>query len=104
MSGATGLLPALSVLLFVFCFVLGWRQPVLKARIGRWLVGAAGLLLAQIVMGGLTVLIVHKGDGDPTARRLDRLDPSDTGQLAGCAGDPGQPGSAAPDASRDHRV
>jgi cytochrome c oxidase assembly protein subunit 15 len=52
-------------LLFVFCFVLGWRQPVLKARIGRWLVGAAGLLLAQIVMGGLTVLIVHKGDGDP---------------------------------------
>lgn len=52
-------------LLFVACLVEGWRNRALWQRIGRWLMGGAGLLLTQIVMGGLTVLIVHRGDGDP---------------------------------------
>lgn len=55
---------AISVV-FVICLVQGWRNKALWARIGRWLLGGSALLLAQIVMGGLTVLIVHRGDGDP---------------------------------------
>lgn len=50
---------------FVACLIMGWRNKSLWQRIGRWLLGGAGLLLAQIVMGGLTVLIVHHGSGDP---------------------------------------
>ncbi len=52
-------------LLFAAGGWLVWRHADLRARLGRWLLGGAGLLLTQIVFGGLTVLIVHRGDGDP---------------------------------------
>lgn len=40
-----------------------WRHPQLRAKVGRWIIGGAILLVVQIVFGGLTVLIVHSGDG-----------------------------------------
>ncbi len=42
-----------------------WKVPSLRTIAKPWLVGGAVLLLTQIVFGGLTVLIVHKGSGDP---------------------------------------
>lgn len=51
--------------LFAYLLWATWRDSELKARIGKWLVGGVVLLLVQIVFGGLTVLIVHTGDGDP---------------------------------------
>ncbi len=49
--------------LFAWGGVRVWREPALRQKVGRWIVGGAVLLLVQIVFGGLTVLIVHSGDG-----------------------------------------
>ena len=45
---------------------LGLRDGTIKARFRGLLLAGGGILLTQAVFGGLTVLIVHKGDG--TAR------------------------------------
>lgn len=49
--------------LFAWGGWLLWREPLLRKKVGRWVIGGAVLLLVQIVFGGLTVLIVHSGDG-----------------------------------------
>lgn len=49
--------------LFAWGGSLVWREPALRKKVGRWVLGGAALLLVQIVFGGLTVLIVHSGDG-----------------------------------------
>lgn len=51
--------------IFAYAAWQAWRNTALRARIGRWLLGGAGVLLVQIVFGGLTVLIVDKSSGDP---------------------------------------
>lgn len=50
--------------LFVWAAWQVWRHPALRA-IRKWIWALAGVLVVQIVLGGLTVLIVHRGDGDP---------------------------------------
>lgn len=52
-------------LLFVAGAVMLWRQPALWARMRGWIFAGGGLLATQIIFGGLTVLIVHHGDGEP---------------------------------------
>ena len=42
-----------------------WRQPELKSHLGRQVLAGGVLLLTQVVFGGLTVLIVHRGEGAP---------------------------------------
>ncbi|MBM4345776.1 MAG: COX15/CtaA family protein [Deltaproteobacteria bacterium] len=51
--------------LFVWCAMQARRDAAAWARVRSLVWGGAGLLLVQIVFGGLTVLIVHRGDGDP---------------------------------------
>lgn len=58
-------LAGLVALIFAFGALQIWRDPSLKARLGRWAWAGTALLIVQIVFGGLTVLIVHRGDGDP---------------------------------------
>jgi len=51
--------------LFVWAAWLVWRNAVARARAARLTWAGAAILAVQIVFGGLTVLIVHRGDGDP---------------------------------------
>ncbi len=51
--------------LFVACALQARRHAQAWPRVSKLVWSGAGLLLVQIVFGGLTVLIVHRGDGDP---------------------------------------
>ncbi len=53
---------AVSVL-YAACTLWLWRIKSLWALLGRWAAGAGALLMAQIVLGGLTVLIVDHVSG-----------------------------------------
>ncbi|MBI5512715.1 MAG: COX15/CtaA family protein [Deltaproteobacteria bacterium] len=50
---------------YVLGAYLGLREASVRRRFGRALLGLGALLLVQAVMGGLTVLLVHRGDGFP---------------------------------------
>lgn len=51
--------------LFVRAAWGAWQDPQTRGRVGRWIRWATVVLLVQIVFGGLTVLVVHRGDGAP---------------------------------------
>lgn len=50
---------------FAWCAVQTFRHPRAKAVVAPLVKALGAILLVQIVFGGLTVLIVHRGDGDP---------------------------------------
>ncbi len=52
-------------LIFTLGAILIARQPALWPKMKAWVIAGGVLLLVQIVFGGLTVLIVHSGDGTP---------------------------------------
>lgn len=51
--------------LFVVCAIRVYRAQELRQRLRRRVIALGSILSLQIVVGGLTVLIVHRGDGDP---------------------------------------
>lgn len=51
--------------LFVGCAIRVYRDQELRQRLRKRVIALGSLLALQIVVGGLTVLIVHRGDGDP---------------------------------------
>ncbi len=60
--GHRALAGGVSVLYFIgAAFIL--RDATLRPKLRAWVIGGGVLLLTQIVFGGLTVLIVHRGDG-----------------------------------------
>ena len=59
---------ALAGVVALFYAFLAWRvlrYPELRFRMRKHMIGGAILLLVQILFGGLTVLIVHRGSGAP---------------------------------------
>ena len=50
--------------LFAWAAYQVWRAPALR-HVRKWVWALLIVLLTQIIFGALTVLIVHRGDGDP---------------------------------------
>ena len=58
-------LAGLVTLTYVSGSLLLWRRRELWPRFRRWVLAGGALLLVQIIFGGLTVLVVHHGEGAP---------------------------------------